>query len=226
MTKRTTGEMVFAVFNTIGMLMLVVIFIAPILHVLAGSISDPLMLNAHRGLIVWPLGEPTLGGYRLVLGNQAIGRAYLNTLIYVVGATALGTGLTILAAYALSRKDLYFRSPIALMITFTMIFSGGLIPTFMVVRDLGMLDTRWALIIPNALSVFLILIMRTSFAAIPESLSEAALMDGAGHLTILGRIIIPVSKSIIAVIVLFYGVQHWNSWFTASIICATAHCSR
>lgn len=217
MTKRTTGEKVFAVFNTIGLIMLVIVFVAPILHVLSGSISDPLMLNAHRGLIIWPLGEPTLGGYRLVLGNQAIGMAYMNTIIYVTAATALGTGLTILAAYALSRKDLYFRSPIALMITFTMIFSGGLIPTFMVVRDLGLLDTRWALIIPNAMSVFLILIMRTSFAAIPESLSEAALMDGAGHLRILGQIILPVSKSIIAVVVLFYGVQHWNSWFTASI---------
>ena len=217
MTKRTTGEKIFAVFNTLGMMALIVIFIAPIWHVLAGSISDPWLLNAHRGLITWPLGEATLGGYRLVLGNHAIVTAYMNTIIYVVAATALGTGLTILAAYALSRKDLYFRSPIALMITFTMIFSGGLIPTFMVIRDLGLLDTRWALIIPNALSVFLILIMRTSFAAIPESLSEAALMDGAGHLRILVQIVLPVSKAIIAVIVLFYGVQHWNSWFTASI---------
>lgn len=217
MTKRTTGEKIFAVFNGIGMCVLAFIFIIPIWHVLMGSISDPGLLNANQGLIAWPLGEPTLGGYRLVLANNAILNAYMNTIFYVVTATSWGVFLTILAAYALSRKDLYFRSPIALMITFTMIFSGGLIPTFMVVRDLGMLDTRWALILPNAVSVFLVLITRTSFASIPESLSEAAIIDGAGHLRILAQIILPVSRAIIAVIVLFYAIQHWNSWFAASI---------
>jgi len=217
MTKRTTGELVFAFFNTIGMIGLIFVFLIPIWHVAMGSISNPGLLSAHTGLILQPLGEATLGGYRLVFANDAIITAYMNTLIYVVGATSLGVGLTILAAYCLSRPRLYFKSLIAFMITFTMIFSGGLIPTFMVVRDLGLLDTRWALIIPNAKSVFLILIMRTSFAQVPESLSEAALMDGAGHFRILFQIILPVSKAIVAVVGLFYGIQHWNAWFHASI---------
>jgi putative aldouronate transport system permease protein len=217
MNKRTTGEKVFAVFNTIGLLALSFVFLIPVWHVLMGSISDPLTLNAHTGLIVWPLGEPTLGGYLLVLRNNVILQSYLNTLIYVVSATVLGTVLTILAAYVLSRKDLYFKAPIAMMVTFTMIFSGGLIPTYMLVRNLGMLDTRMSLIIPGAVSAFNIIIMRTSFAAIPDALAEAAHIDGAGHFRILTQIILPVSKSIVAVIILFYGIQHWNAWFNASI---------
>jgi len=103
------------------------------------------------------------------------------------------------------------------MMTFTMIFNGGLIPTYMVVRNLGMYNTRWALIIPGAVSVYNIIIMRTSFASIPDALSEAALIDGAGHFRILTQIVLPVSKSIIAVVVLFYAIQHWNAWFQAAI---------
>jgi len=182
-----------------------------------GSISDPMTLSASSGLILKPLGTPTLGGYKLVLNSKSILTSYLNTIIYVVAATLFGTLLTILAAYVLSRKDLYFKSPIALMMTFTMIFNGGLIPTYMVVRNLGMYNTRWALIIPGAVSVYNIIIMRTSFASIPDALSEAALIDGAGHFRILTQIVLPVSKSIIAVVVLFYAIQHWNAWFQAAI---------
>ncbi len=217
MLKRTTGEKVFAVFNTIGLILLSIIFIVPVWHAAMGSISDPLKLSASTGLILWPLGEPTLGGYRLVMQNNSILISYMNTLIYVVCATAFGTLLTILAAYVMSRKNLYFKSIIIFIVTFTMIFNGGLIPTYMVVRNLGMLDTRWAMIIPASVTAYNIIIMRTSFAAVPDALSEAATIDGAGHLRILCQIILPVSKSIIAVIVLFYGIQHWNAWFNASI---------
>jgi len=217
MNKRSTGEKVFAVFNTIILLLLAFIFLVPIWHVLMGSISDPMTLSASSGLILKPLGTPTLGGYKLVLNSKSILTSYLNTIIYVVAATLFGTLLTILAAYVLSRKDLYFKSPIALMMTFTMIFNGGLIPTYMVVRNLGMYNTRWALIIPGAVSVYNIIIMRTSFASIPDALSEAALIDGAGHFRILTQIVLPVSKSIIAVVVLFYAIQHWNAWFQAAI---------
>lgn len=217
MLKRTTGEKVFAVFNTIGLILLSIIFILPVWHVAMGSISDPLKLSATTGLILWPLGDATLGGYKLVLQNNSIAISYLNTLIYVVCATAFGTGLSILAAYVMSRKDLYFKGPIVFIVTFTMIFNGGLIPTYMVVRNLGMLDTRWAMIIPASVTAYNIIIMRTSFASVPDALSEAATIDGAGHFRILAQIILPVSKSIIAVIVLFYGIQHWNSWFNASI---------
>jgi len=217
MTKRTNGEKTFTVFNTLLLILLSLVFLLPIWHVLMGSISDPMKLSANTGLILYPLGNATLGGYKLVLQNNNIVMSYLNTIVYVVCATLFGTLLTILAAYALSRKNLLFKSPIALMITFTMIFNGGLIPTYMVVRNLGMLDTRWALIIPGAVSAYNIIIMRSSFSSIPDSMIEAARIDGAGHWRILWQMVMPVSKSILAVIVLFYAVQHWNAWFNASI---------
>lgn len=217
MTKKTRGELVFAGFNTVLLALLSLIFLLPIWHVLMGSISDPMKLSANTGLILTPLGKPTFGGYKLVMQNNNIVTSYLNTLIYVTCATAFGTGITILAAYVLSRKNLLLKTPIALMITFTMIFSGGLIPTYMVVRNLGMLDTRWAMIIPAAVSAYNIIIMRTSFASVPDAMTEAARIDGAGHWRILCQMVLPVSKSILAVIILFYAVQHWNAWFGASI---------
>jgi ABC-type sugar transport system, permease component len=217
MLKRTKGEIIFNYFNIAGLLLLSAIFIIPIWHIAMGSISDPLKLSASSGIVLLPLGQATLGGYKLVLQNQSIVRSYGNTLIYVLLATSFGTTITILGAYILSRKNLHFRAPIAFFITFTMIFNGGLIPTYMVVRNLGWLNSRWALIIPGAVTAYNIIIMRTSFAAIPESLTEAAFIDGAGHFRILIQIILPISKSIIAVVLLLYGIHHWNAWFNASI---------
>lgn len=217
MLSYTKGQKTFAVFNVLGMILLSLIFILPIWHVAMGSISDPLMVAANSGLILKPLGNATLGGYRLVLQNSSILRSYANTLIYVICGTAFGLVLTILAAYVMSRKNLYFKGFITFIVTFTMIFNGGLIPTYLVVRNLGMLDTRWSLIIPMSVTAYNIIIMRTSFAEIPEELYEAARIDGAGSFRVLWQIVVPVSKSIIAVIVLFYAIQHWNSWFNASI---------
>jgi putative aldouronate transport system permease protein len=217
MTKRSTGERIFSLFNTLGLIVLSGIFLLPVWHVLMGSISDPLRLSAFSGLILTPLGIPTLGGYRLVMNNSSILRSYINTIIIVITATGFGTIMTILAAYVLSLKKLMFKAPVVLMITFTMIFNGGLIPTYMVVRNLGMLDSLASLIIPGAVSVYNIIIMRTAFSSIPDALSEAAIIDGAGHIRILTRIILPVSTATVAVIVLFYGIHHWNAWFNASL---------
>lgn len=217
MLQRTKGQKIFSMFNTVGLILLSIIFILPIWHVAMGSISDPLKVSANTGLILKPLGSATLGGYKLVLQNNLIFSSYGNTLIYVVSATSFGLVLNILAAYVMSRKNLMFKGVIVVIVTFTMIFNGGLIPTYMVVKNLHMLDTRWALIIPGAVSAYNIILMRTSFAEIPEEMLEAARIDGAGNFRILWQIIVPVSKSIIAVIVLFYAIQHWNSWFNASI---------
>ena len=218
MLKRTTGEKVFAVFNTIGLILLSIIFIVPVWHAAMGSISDPLKLSASTGLILWPLGEPTLGGYRLVMQNNSILISYMNTLIYVVCATAFGTLLTILAAYVMSRKNLYFKSIIIFIVTFTMIFNGGLIPTYMVVRNLGMLDTRWAMIIPASVTAYNIIIMRTYFQSrIPLELEEAARVDGCTNFRLLLQIVLPLSIPIIAVIALYYGVGRWNDYFSAMI---------
>lgn len=217
MKRRSKGEKIFAVFNTIFLLSLCIIFFLPVWHVAMGSISDPLKVAATSGLYIKPLGEVTLGGYKLIMQNATILRSYGNTIIYVTAATLFGLVLNILAAYVMSTKDLLFGRPFALFIVFTMIFSGGLVPTFMVINKLGLMNTRWALIIPGALSAYNIIIMRTSFAGIPEEMLDAARIDGASEIKILTRIILPVSKSIIAVIVLFYAVQHWNSWFSAAL---------
>ncbi|MDR1307810.1 MAG: carbohydrate ABC transporter permease [Treponema sp.] len=217
MTRRSKGEKVFSLFNTAGLIVLSGVFLLPVWHVLMGSISDPLRLSAFSGLILKPLGNPTLGGYKLVLNNSSILRSYTNTIIIVAAATGFGTLMTILASYILSLKNLMFKAPIVFMITFTMIFNGGLIPTYMVVRNLGMLDSLGSLIIPGAVSVYNIIIMRTAFSSIPDALSEAAIIDGAGHLRRLTQIILPVSTATVAVIVLFYAIYHWNAWFNASL---------
>ena len=217
MLKRTKGEKIFAVFNTIGLVLLSVIFIVPIWHVLMGSISDPLKISAHSGLILSPLGQMTLGGYKLVFSNASIVRSYGYTILYVTVSTSIGLVLNILAAYVMSRKNLYWGPLFSIIVLFTMMFHGGLVPTFMLVRNLGLLNTVWAVILPSAASAYNIIIMRTSFAGIPDELLEAARIDGAGHFRILMQIVLPVSKAIIMVIVLFYGVMHWNEWFNASI---------
>ena len=217
MLKRSKGEKIFAVFNYTGMVVLCIIFILPVWHVLMGSISDPLRISAYSGIILYPLGDVTFVGYKLVLQNNSILRSYLNTILIVVTATGLGTLLTILSAYVMSVRGLYWKKPFNFIVTFTMIFNGGLIPTYMVVRNLHMLDTYWSLIIPGCCVAYNIIIMRTSFSQVPAALSEAATIDGAGHFRILCQIILPVSKSIIAVIVLFYAIQQWNAWFNASI---------
>lgn len=217
MSNHINGRKLFLFFNTIGLIMLSVIFLLPVWHVAMGSISDPLLVSANSGLILKPLGQITMGGYRLVMQNSLILKSYVNTIFYVVCATSIGLVLNILAAYVLSRKNLYFKGIIVFIVTFTMIFNGGLIPTYMLVRNLGLLDTRWAIILPSSLTAYNIIVMRTSFASIPEELYDAAKIDGAGNFRILWQVVVPVSKSIIAVIVLFYAIQHWNSWFNASI---------
>lgn len=216
-SRRTTGEKVFAVFNTIFLIILSFVFIIPVWHVFMASLSDPDILQANSGLALVPWGKATLGGYKFVLSNPNVTRYYGNTLVYVVGATAFAMLITILAAYGLSRKDLYFRKPILFMLTFTMIFSGGLIPTYMVVRGCNMIDTMWAMIIPGTVSVYNIIVMRTSFSTIPDGLIEAAKIDGAGHVRILLQVVLPVSKAVLAVIVMFYAIRNWNAWFNASI---------
>ncbi len=217
MMKRSTGEKVFAVFNTVFLLLLCIVFFLPVWHVAMGSISDPLKVAASSGLYLKPLGKPTLGGYRLIMQNSTILRAYGNTLIYVVSSTLFGLVLTVLAAYVMSTRGLIFGKAFALFVVFTMIFNGGLVPTFLVVNKLGLIDTRWAIIIPGAVSAYNIIIMRTSFSEIPSEMLDAARIDGADEFKILTSIILPVSKAIVAVIVLFYAVQHWNAWFNAAI---------
>ena len=216
--KRSVGRWVFDIFNVLLMLVMAFAFIAPLWHVLMSSISDPMQVIVNTGLILRPLGEINWGGYEAIFAaGSGILIGYRNTIFYTVTSVAFGMVMTILAGYGLSRKGLMWGAPVMFMLAFTMLFSGGLIPLFMVVRALGMLDTVWAVIIPGSVSVFNIIIMRTAFAGIPESLEESAKLDGAGHMTIMWKIMVPLAKSTIAVLILFYAVGAWNSWFQASI---------
>ncbi len=191
--------------------------LVPVWHVFCASVSDPQILNANTSIVFWPMGKWTLGGYEQVFSTKYIVRAYGNTIVYVTLTTCLGMLLTVFGAYGLSCKGLTMHRPLNFFLTFTMLFSGGLIPTYMVVRNLGMLDTVWAIIIPGCVSVYNMMIMRTSFSSIPDALLEAAEIDGAEHFTLLFRIVLPASKAVLSVIALFYIVQNWNSWFHTAI---------
>src|SRR6266496_2800956 len=215
--RQTPGERAFSALNVVLLLALVVVTAYPLLYVVFASVSDPSRLVANRGALLQPLGFG-LDAYRLVLQNPMIAIGYRNTLFYVVAGTALNLALTCLGAYALSRQNVMFKTPIMILIIFTLFFSGGLIPTFLLVgQTLHMQDTPWALIVPGAIQTINLIIMRTAFAAVPASLEEAACMDGANDWTILFKIYLPLSWPVVAVMILFYGVAHWNAFFSVLI---------
>lgn len=214
--KKTKGEKVFGAINVIILILVAISCIYPLLYVVFASLSNPNRLSQHVGILFKPLGF-TLKGYKLVFSNPNILMGYLNTIFYVVVGTALNILMTSLGAYVLSRKDLYWGKFIMFLITFTMFFGGGLIPFYLVVQKLGLLDKRLSLIIPSAISTWNLIVMRTSFMSIPDSIEESAKIDGANDFTILFRIILPLSKATLAVMTLFYAVGHWNEWFNAMI---------
>ncbi|GGF90232.1 putative ABC transporter permease protein YtcP [Paenibacillus albidus] len=209
--KRSAGEYLFDGFNVLLLCCIMAISIYPLLYVFNSSISDPDALMRSRSLMLLPEGFQ-LEAYKVVFQNPKIYTGYLNTLFYVIVGTLVNLLMTSLAAYGLSRMDLYGRKTLMKLITFTMFFGGGMIPTFLLVQNLGLVDTRWAIIIPGAISTFYFLIMKTSFESIPESLIESAKLDGANDFLILFRIVLPLSKSILAVMTLYYAVDHWNDF--------------
>jgi putative aldouronate transport system permease protein len=218
--KISPSRVIFNLCNYGFMVLLCVICVAPLWHVLMASVSNPRLLFASSGIIVLPLGEPTLRGYGLVLQNGSIGRGYLNTFIYVGINTVLGAGLTTIAGFVLSRPLLKLRNFFSLLILFTLIFNGGLIPSYMINRALGLVNNRLGVIIPGVINGFYIIIMRSAFVQLPASYEESAKLDGAGPVTILIRILAPLVKATFAVIVMYIVVQQWNSWFPASIYLA------
>jgi putative aldouronate transport system permease protein len=218
--KRTLGERVFDCFNTAIMVMVIIITLYPIIYVLAASFSQPGRLIANRGLLLWPLGFQTLG-YQKVFENRMIISGYRNTILYMAVGTTINVVLTSLAAFCLSRKRFYLRHFLTFVVTFTMFFSGGLIPTYLQVRSYGLYNSMWALILPTAMSAWNMIIMRTAFLSIPDSLEESARIDGASNLTVLVRIVMPLSMATVAIMILFYAVGHWNSWFNAMLYLKT-----
>lgn len=200
--------------NTI-LVIITIIIVYPLVFVISASLSDPLyLLKGEISLL--PKGF-TLESYSKIINFDDVWVGYKNTFIYVTIGTLINLVLTTLAAYPLSRSDMYGRNVITALIVFTMFFTGGMIPTYLVVKGLGLTNTMWAIVLPSAVSVYNLIIMRTFFQGIPFELQESAIIDGASDFQILLRIILPLSKPILAVMTLFYAVTHWNAFFDALI---------
>ncbi len=216
MRKMSFSEKIFQTILILFMLAIVVITLYPIWYVFVASMSNATAVIKANGAMLWFDGF-NLDAYKEVFKNQSIWTGYRNTLFVV----ALGTGLSILVTsmggYFLSRKNVMWKAPIAVAIVFTMYFSGGLIPRYFLVRGLGLNNSLFALIFPVLIDTYNLIIMRTAFASLPEALSESAQIDGAGHLTILFKILLPLCGATIAVLSLYYAVNYWNAWFDAMI---------
>lgn len=218
--KRSKGERIFSVFNYILLAMIMIVCIYPVWYVAMASFSDSNLLTQHFGPLLKPVGF-SVEAYKKVFQNPMIVKGYGNTMFILVVGVFFDLVMTSLGAYFLSRKQVMFKRPIMMLIIFTMFFSGGMIPFYLNLKDLHLTNSLWGLIVPFMINTYNLVILRTSFESIPDSLVEAAQIDGAGHVTILLQIILPLSKAILAVMVLYYGVSIWNSWFWASAIIRT-----
>ena len=214
--KDSLGVKIFLVVNTIVLLALCVVTLYPIVHVFMAAFSNGNDLMAHTGPLLWPL-RPNVDAFKLIFEDGQLFRCYGNTIYVCVVSLVINMVMTSLGAYFLTRKEAIGRSTIMVLIMVTMYFGGGLIPSYLVVQTLGLYNTYWALILPGAIGTYNMIVLRTAFAALPESLYEAARIDGAGHFRILSQLMIPLAKASVAVITLYYLVAHWNAWFGASI---------
>lgn len=216
------SDRIFTAWTGIVLALLTLSVLYPLIYVVSASFSNPHAVNGGK-MWLWPV-QVTVDGYRTVFQYHEIVTGFLNSLFYAVVGAFISVSLTLLAAYPLSRRDLVGRTPIMIFFLIPMVFSGGMIPTYLVVHDLGLLNTRWALVIPGAVSVFQVIVTRTFFmATIPEDLLEAARVDGCNDFRFFFRMVLPLSKPIIAVNALFYAVAQWNSWFNALIYLTNEH---
>ena len=212
----TTGDRIFLIGIKVMLWIALIAVLVPLVYVVANSFSSASAVSAGR-VFLWPV-EPSLRAYSEALSDPQILKGYYNSLIYAVGGTFISVTLTIAIAYPLSRKTFFGRNVIMSLLLFTMLFSGGLIPTYLVVQDLGLLNTRWAMVIPSAIGVWQVIIARTFFrSTIPDDLYEAAVLDGASDLRFLWSVVLPLSKPVIAVIALMYAIFQWNTYFDALI---------
>ncbi len=211
------GDRIFEVTIYTILVIIMIVTLYPLIYVLSASLSDP--MSIVKGEVwLWPK-HFTLSSYYKVFDNEDILMGYRNSAIYLVVGTTVNIVMTTLGAYVLSRPDLRGRNFLALMFTFTLLFNGGLIPTYLVYKNmLGLYNNLWVMVIPSAVSVWNLIIMRTYFqTSIPGELHEAAVIDGCSNIKTLTSIVLPLSKPIIAVMIMYYGVAHWNAYFTALI---------
>jgi multiple sugar transport system permease protein/putative aldouronate transport system permease protein len=214
--RETGGDRVFNVANYAVLSLFLLVILYPLIFIVSSSISDPAAVTSGQ-VWLWPV-NPTLIAYSRILREPALIQGFLNSLFYTGVGTAINVVLTILAGYPLSRKDLPWRGVILFLFFFTTLFNGGLIPTYIVVGELGLLNTRWAMILPSAVAVWNVIITRTYFqTTLPDELLEAAQLDGCSDFRFLWDVVLPLSGPIVAVNALFYAVAHWNGYFDALI---------
>lgn len=213
--KQGKKTSLFEIVNIVLIILFSIVVLYPFWQTFVLSFTDGSDAS-NLGLNLWP-DKWITDAYEFIFTYEAIGVAYLNTIFRTVAGTLLIVVLTVLAAYPLSKKDLPYRNTITILFLIAMFFSGGIIPDYLLVKNLGLLDSRLALILPQALNVFYVIIMRNFFMTIDKGVEESALMDGAGYLTILWKIIVPLSKPVIVTIALWAAVFHWNEWFHAMV---------
>jgi putative aldouronate transport system permease protein len=214
--RDSRGDKIFTWINYAGLSILITLILYPLIYILSASFSSPAAVTSGQ-VWLWPV-NPTLEGYTTVFQHRLIMSGFANSFFYMIVGTMINVTLTIMAAYPLSRKDFFGRNVFMFLVVFTMMFDGGLIPRYLLVKDLGFLDTRWALLIPGALGVWQVIIARTYFkTTIPDEMLEAAKIDGCNDFQFIFKMVIPLSAPIIAVISLFYAVGHWNQFFNALI---------
>lgn len=212
----TISDRVFNIANYFFLTLVLVVVAYPLYFIVIASFSDPFLVNDGK---IWLIPRGIMfEGYERIFRDSRIWLGYGNTVFYTVAGVAVNLLATIPAAYALSRRDLWGRNLVMGLFTFTMLFGGGLIPTYLIIKSLGILNTRWVMIIPNAVAVWNLIIARTFFqTTIPEDMLDAARIDGCTNFRFFTSVVLPVSPAIIAVMVLFYGVGHWNAFFEALI---------
>lgn len=213
--KESKSDKIFLIINFIFTLVILFVVLYPLIYVLSASISAPRHVASGE---MWLLPKGiTFEGYKRIFQDKVLWRGYRNTIFYTLVGTTINLAVTLPAAYALSRKDLVGRNFFTVLMVFTMFFGGGLIPTYLVVQKLNMINTVWALLLTGATSTYNIIVCRTFFQSIPKELEEAAAVEGCSNTRLFFSIILPLSKALIAVMALFFGVGHWNSYFNALI---------
>jgi len=214
--RSSLQDKIFDASNVVIMILLLFVYIWPLWFVIIASFSDPMEVQLGK-VLFWPI-KPSVDSYIELIHRDSIWIGYKNTIVYTVLGTLINMFFTICAAYPLSRKDFVIRGPVMVFLLITMYFNGGLIPTYMLVKALGLVDTIWCVILGGALSVYNMLIMRSYFMnSIPPALQEAAVLDGANSFQYLIRVVLPLSKPVMAVIALYYAIGHWNDYFTALV---------
>ncbi|MBB6735011.1 carbohydrate ABC transporter permease [Cohnella zeiphila] len=220
--RESTGDRIFltTIYAILGIVLIVVLY--PLIYIVSSSISSPAAVTSGR-VWLWPV-DISFKGFETLFHTPQVMSGYGNSIFYTAAGTFISVAMTVMIAYPLSRKTFFGRNAMMVFVTFTMIFSGGLIPTYMVVKGLHLIDTRWALLIPNAVWVWQVIIARSFFhSSIPDELLEASEIDGCSDLRFMRSVVIPLSKPILAVLVLMYAVGQWNAYFDALIYLKSAN---